>query len=32
PEVHRLGKERAITFSLIIGLMLMLFLDVALKA
>ena len=32
PEVHRLGKERAITFSLIIGLMLMLFLDVVLKA
>lgn len=31
PEVHRLGKERSITFSLIIGLMLMLFLDVAIK-
>lgn len=32
PEVHRLGKERSITFSLVIGLMLMLFLDVILKA
>jgi len=32
PEVHRLGREKVISYSLIIGLMLMLFLDTALKA
>ena len=32
PEVHRLGKEKLVTYSLIAGLILMLFLDTALKA
>ena len=32
PEVHRLGREKLVTYSLIAGLILMLFLDTALKA
>ena len=31
PEIHRLGKERMMTYSLIIGLMVMLLLDTMLK-
>jgi len=31
PEIHRLGRERAMTYSLIIGLMVMLLLDTVLK-
>ncbi len=32
PELHRLGKERSITYSLIAGLIVMLYLDVLLSA
>ena len=32
PEVHRLGKEKPVTYSLMGGLLLMLFLDAAFKA
>ncbi len=32
PELHRLGKEKKLTYSLLAGLMIMLFLDTALKA
>jgi len=32
PEVHRLGREKLVTHSLIAGLILMLLLDTALKA